>query len=384
MHKGQQGNLFGAVSEENIARIKRQNKRKISVIIGNPPYNANQLNENENNKNRQYPEIDKRIKDTYIKASTAQKTKQYDMFVRFFRWASDRIEENGIIAFITNRSFIDKRNFDGFRKIIGENFSDLRIIDLGGDWKESGVAAGGNVFGIGTGVAITLFVRRADKSRKHRNILYAYSPATAADEKLSWLQSTNLEAVSFVEIAPDKHNYWLGEQSKDYDGFIPLVSKAAKQTKQSSQEMAIFKLFTLGVVTARDEWVYDESVAHLNDKLRFFVETYNKDKDALGRKKLNPQTAAQLSPQIKWSRAVKRDLENGIGYALNRNEIVDATYRPFVHKKLYYDGKLNEMRYQLPSVYGEAGQLRKIPTIVFTDAASQKPFVVLATNTIFD
>ena len=87
--------LFGGVSEENVERIKRQNKRKISVIIGNPPYNANQQNENENNKNREYPEIDKRIKATYIKESTAQKTKLYDMYVRFFRWASDRLRTTG-------------------------------------------------------------------------------------------------------------------------------------------------------------------------------------------------------------------------------------------------------------------------------------------------
>ena len=115
-YAGHMDNLFGSVSEENVARIRRQNKRKISVIIGNPPYNANQLNENENNKNRTYPDIDKRIKQTYIKASTAQKTKLYDMYARFFRWASDRVDENGIIAFVTNRSFIDSRTFDGFPK----------------------------------------------------------------------------------------------------------------------------------------------------------------------------------------------------------------------------------------------------------------------------
>jgi len=97
------GDLFGAVSEENVARIRRQNTKKISVIIGNPPYNANQQNENDNNKNREYLEIDRRIKATYIKESTAQKTKLYDMYSRFFRWASDRIEEDGIIAFVTNR-----------------------------------------------------------------------------------------------------------------------------------------------------------------------------------------------------------------------------------------------------------------------------------------
>jgi predicted helicase len=103
--------LFGSLSDDNVRRIRRQNSRKISVIIGNPPYNANQLNENENNKNREYPEIDKRIKETYIEESTAQKTKLYDMYARFFRWASDRLDENGILALITNRSFIDSRTF---------------------------------------------------------------------------------------------------------------------------------------------------------------------------------------------------------------------------------------------------------------------------------
>jgi len=120
-YSSQQEHMFG-VSSENTERIKRQNKKKISVIIGNPPYNANQKNENENNKNREYPQIDARIKDTYIRYSTAQKTKAYDMYSRFFRWASDRIDKNGIIAFITNRSFIDSRTFDGFRKCIEDDF----------------------------------------------------------------------------------------------------------------------------------------------------------------------------------------------------------------------------------------------------------------------
>ena len=105
---GKQHDLFG-LSSENSRRIVEQNKRKISVVIGNPPYNANQKNENENNKNREYPYIDKRIKDTYIKNSTAQKTKVYDMYSRFYRWAMDRVDKNGIIAFITNRSFINSK-----------------------------------------------------------------------------------------------------------------------------------------------------------------------------------------------------------------------------------------------------------------------------------
>ena len=146
------------------------------MIIGNPPYNANQLNENENNKNREYPEIDKRIKETYIASSTAQKTKLYDMYARFFRWATDRLDENGILAFITNRSFIESRTFDGFRQTASKEFNEIRIMDLGGDVRANPKLSGTthNVFGIQTGVAISLMVRRA-KSVGCR-IFYARRP----------------------------------------------------------------------------------------------------------------------------------------------------------------------------------------------------------------
>lgn len=168
MDKGWQGNvnlyqtsgdLFG-VTEENTRRIKRQNEKKISVIIGNPPYNANQQNENDNNKNREYPQIDKRIKATYVKESTAQKTKQYDMYKRFIRWASDRIAENGIVCFVVNRSFIDKKQDDGFRKTIAKEFDECYISDFGGDVRADGATASDNVFGIMIGVAVIILVKK--------------------------------------------------------------------------------------------------------------------------------------------------------------------------------------------------------------------------------
>jgi predicted helicase len=81
-YQNQQKTLSLGLGEANAARIQEQNRRKISVIIGNPPYNANQQNENDNNKNRTYDEIDESIKRTYIANSTAQKTKLYDMYAR--------------------------------------------------------------------------------------------------------------------------------------------------------------------------------------------------------------------------------------------------------------------------------------------------------------
>jgi predicted helicase len=163
-YAGKKGDLFG-VTAENTLRIKNQNEQKISVIIGNPPYNANQQNENDNNKNRTYSEIDKRIKDTYIKESTAQKTKVYDMYARFYRWAMDRVAEKGIIAFVTNRSFIDSKTFDGFRKIIERDFDECIIVDTKSDVRANPKISGtkNNVFGIQTGVAIMFLVKTGKK-----------------------------------------------------------------------------------------------------------------------------------------------------------------------------------------------------------------------------
>ena len=174
---GQQMDFF-AIMDENAERITRQNTRKISVVIGNPPYNANQLNENENNKNREYPGIDQRIKETYIKESTAQKTKLYDMYARFYRWASDRLDKNGILAFITNSSFLDSRTFDGFRKVVADEFSHIYIVDLGGNIRTNPKLSGPkhNVFAIQTGVAIAFMVKSPKKDKKTPAQISLYTP----------------------------------------------------------------------------------------------------------------------------------------------------------------------------------------------------------------
>ena len=81
---GHQEELFGAMSDGNVARIKRQNERKISVIIGNPPYNAWQENYNDNNPNRPYKRIDQRISETYVKHGTARNKEQRLRYVYAF------------------------------------------------------------------------------------------------------------------------------------------------------------------------------------------------------------------------------------------------------------------------------------------------------------
>jgi predicted helicase len=247
--KGQHfGDLFGAVSEENVARIKRQNKKKISVIIGNPPYNANQLNENENNKNREYPDIDRRIKETYVAASTAQKTKLYDMYARFFRWASDRVEENGVVAFISNRGFLDKRTYDGFRKTVEHEFNCIYIVDLGGDVRDDPSLSGTthNVFGIQTGVAISFLIKRAKAAGCQ--IHYMRRPQKEiAEEKLTFLNNAKIGTLQFEPIKPNARHDWIDQADTDFETLVPVISNSTKYAQNRSQERAICKLYSLSV-----------------------------------------------------------------------------------------------------------------------------------------
>lgn len=164
--ENKQFDLF-SMSLENTERIKRQNEQDIFVVMGNPPYNAWQENFNQRNSNRIYKGIDQRIKETYIKQGTAQnQIGVYDMYTRFYRWATDRLGQNGIIAFITNRSFIDSKTFDGFRKHLEQEFDYIYIVDTRSDVRSNPKISGTkhNVFGIQTGVAIVFLV----KARKEK------------------------------------------------------------------------------------------------------------------------------------------------------------------------------------------------------------------------
>ena len=306
-HKGGTDDLFSAgMTAVNTERVKAQNAKKISVIIGNPPYNANQLNENDNNENRTYEGVDKRIKATYIFESTAQKTKLYDMYARFLRWASDRLDENGVVAFITNRSFIESRTFDGFRKIVAQEFNEVCIVDLGGDVRANPKLSGTthNVFGIQTGVAISFLVKNANQ--KGCKIRYLRRPEMeTADEKLSFLASNQLNNLAFQAITPDINHNWINLSDNDFDSLIPVANKQTKAAKTKSQENALFKLYSLGVVTARDEWVYDDNEKLLKKKIDFLINAYNRDVNKLSVKANKKDITSELDGDIKWTRAVK-------------------------------------------------------------------------------
>jgi len=126
---------FGFMTERNTERVQRQKETPITVVIGNPPYNVGQLNENDNNKNRKYDVVDKRIAQTYAKDSQAtNKNVLSDAYVKFFRWAVDRLgNREGVVCLVSNNSFVSKFAFDGMRKHLLQDFTGVRHVDLHGD-----------------------------------------------------------------------------------------------------------------------------------------------------------------------------------------------------------------------------------------------------------
>jgi predicted helicase len=374
-YSGKQHGLF-AFSTENAERIKRQNSKKISVIIGNPPYNANQQNENENNKNREYYAdykkktggVDGRIKDTFIKYSTAQKTKVYDMYARFYRWAMDRIDQNGVIAMITNRSFIDSRTFDGFRKCVQDDFSHCYIIDTKSDVRANPKIAGTthNVFGIQTGVAIMFLVKKEKTEGKCRIEYVTLDDFWRKEEKLAWLKERKLKDIEFEKIVSDSNNNWVNLIENDFESLQPCINNSGNR---------IFEFFCNGVATGRDEWNYDTDNETLSKKIKFFIETFNY---SVNNKKIDFDLA------IKWTETLKNFYKKKTKLKFDKTKIIKSDYRPFTKLNFYsekiFSDRLTENHFVLNGA--DLSQINK--TLVFTGPSSQKPFLTLVGSNVVD
>ena len=377
---------LGGLSTDNWVRVQSQNEERISVIIGNPPYNANQQNENENNKNREYPEIDRRIKDSYVKESTAQKTKQYDMYKRFIRWASDRLTDDGIIAFVSNRSYLDARQDDGFRRIAVNEFSDIYVLDLGSDVRRNPKIAGTthNVFGIQTGVAIGFFVREKSKLGECDIRYSSRQDDELAFNKLSFLRRAELGDIGLETIVPDQKHNWLDQTDTDFESLIPVANKQTKMAKSASGEQAIFGLYSLGVVSARGEWVWDFSRVALSDKMATFAETYQQESERYSIENPDPDGIGDwVDRSIKWTSELEEHLVKGHPITFAAKHIGRALFRPFLSKYCYYAPVVIHRRYQMPRIFPQE-KSDENRVICFSGTSSSKPFQVLATNGVYD
>ena len=369
---------LGGLSEENWIRIQEQNDKPISVIIGNPPYNDSAGSWGDGSANRNYPQIDRRIRDTYVKEGTAQRTHQYDMYKRFIRWASDRLADDGIVGFITNRAYLEARQDEGFRRVAGREFTDIYVMDLGSDVRRNPKISGTthNVFGIQTGVAIAFFVREKAKLGECYIHYTRREDAEPAKDKLAYLGEAAMQDINFDEITPDEFNQWLNQtvQQFRFKQLMPLADRHTKLAKSADEERAVFGLFSNGVKTNRDEWVYDFDARTLRDKALFFADSYNE---------LLDNKDQSYNPVIKWSRDLRNEFQRGNRIVYSEANRIQSLYRPFVTKHHFAEFAMNDVLTR--NHYELFGPDLKHPNkvICFSGVASAKPFQVLATDKLY-
>jgi predicted helicase len=378
-------------SEENSKRIKKQQEAEITVIIGNPPYNAHQINENDNNKNRKYPGLEDSLRRTYVKSSKARnKNALWDAYVKFFRWATDRLDDrDGILCFISNNSFVDSYAFDGMRKHLLQEFTRLYHFDLRGNVRKG--QREGSVFDIMVSVGITIAV----KSKRHREsklFYYSLPPGLSRNEKLESLTQTEVyKNLKWRELKPDKRQSWILPESVELFSKGMPIGRFDARMKKWTDAKVIFLNYGKGINTARDVIVYDFNIEHLTKRAEQFIEDYNGEVDKLKRamkaKKVDPEDKLAIDDfvnreKIQWSESLKSNLVRGVYGKLDMSKIRNSLYRPFTKNMLYFDSLLNERRYQFPRILPKHETKN---TIIAVSAIGQlPPFSVLVSDGIAD
>ncbi len=344
------------VLPENNERAELQLKQPIKVIIGNPPYYAQQSSVNDNNKNINYPDLDNRIAKTYAAQSDAKLVKNlYDSYIRAIRWASDRISDNGIIAFVTNGSFIDANNMDGLRKNLTKEFSHLYILNLRGNARTQGEERrkeGGGIFGEGsrTPVAITIMVKETSHSSPCELYYYDIGDYLNKKEKFDFIEKVkSIENIEWQKITPNQNGDWINQRDPIFQQFIALGNKNDVSTD------SIFNIYSQGVITSRDSWVYNSNNSTVESNIRRMIDAYNSDRiKYLNALSSNPGQEINVNTdhkQISWSRALKNDAKRNKEYSFKPESMVQSMYRPFFKQWMYFNRCLNEMVCQIPKIF---------------------------------
>lgn len=380
---------FGdAMFPENNKRVGDQERRDIRVIIGNPPYSVGQGSANDNNPNVQYEMLDKRIEETYSAASAANlKKSNYDSYSRAIRWASDRIKDQGVIGFVTNGSFIDANNLDGMRKTLANEFSAVYCFNLRGNQRTSGELSrqeGGKIFGSGsrTPVAITILVKNPANSGCVINY-HDIGEYLSRDDKLKIIEEfKSIDNVPWVVIDPNERGDWINQRSPEFDKFLRMGDRGGGQ-------QALFAVYSLGVSTNRDAWVYNFDEASLAGAVDRLITFYNAEVDRYQEscnskpKSEWPNITSFLNcdPKlISWSDGLKSEAKRGHKYTLDCDRIVTSMYRPFTKMHLYFDRRLNERVLQMPRLFPTPQHHNIVLSV--TGIGASKPFSALATDVV--
>ena len=333
--------------------MERQQNAPIQVIVGNPPWSAGQRSAGDDNPNVDYPELEQRVADTYAARSTAtNKNSLYDTYKMAIRWASDRIGEQGVIALVTNGSWIDGNVDSGVRACLAEEFSSVWVLNLRGNARTSGElrrSEGDNIFGQGSRapVAVTVLVRNPDADHEGCRIRYRdVGDYLSRDEKFVVLKDARSLAgiADWREIEPDEHDDWIGQRDPAFRKLFPVGSKAVKAGKSGE---AVFRLFSNGYKTGRDGWLYNFSPDVCAETGQLMVEDYL---GALELREKRPdltvdEAAGRNSGILRWDRELKSSLRRGKGTTYSEGEVRVVQYRPFVKQHLYGDLLFAQRKY---------------------------------------
>uniref|UniRef100_UPI00115792D1 type ISP restriction/modification enzyme n=1 Tax=Bartonella massiliensis TaxID=929795 RepID=UPI00115792D1 len=383
--------LMEGILKENSEYLEHQKKLDIKVIFGNPPYSTGQKSENDNNPNRSYHVLDKRIGETYAAQSkTTGVQALYDSYIRAIRWASDRIKDRGVIGFVTNASFVDANSMTGLRKCLVEEFSSLYIFHLRGNQRTSGELSrkeGGKIFGSGSRapIAISILVKNPESQRRGKIYFRDIGDYLTRQEKLMIIESLgSIDGIPRTEqgwkiITQDKHGDWLGQRDDSFNAFLAMGVKKGHDKK-------LFETFSFGVVTNRDAWAYNSSrealAQNMNNMIAFYnreVERFNEIYPHADRKTRTSDVNHFVNSdenKISWSYSVKQELVKGKFFEFEDTCLTKSSYRPFTQQWLYYNRTFNEVIYQMPRIF-PIGQAVDNKVIQITGIGAKKDFSVL-------
>lgn len=360
------------IFRENNATIERQKSAPINVVIGNPPYSAGQKSANDLNANQKYPGLDKRIAETYAAKSTAQlKNSLYDSYLRAFRWATDRIGDQGVVAFVSNGGWIDGNTGDGVRLSMAEDFTDLYLFNLRGNARTSGEQRrkeAGNVFRDGGRTTIAVMIGIKDPAKSGFQIHYRdIGDYLTAEEKLEIVDSSAIETIDWQTIEPNKEGDWLNQRSEEFGTWPVLCDKNDTQNVPN-----FFRKVSGGLATARDSWAYNFNQQNLNQNVSASIEYFNQIN---GSEELDPRS-------IKWSSRFEQFKTRRLTLKFKHTNIRRGIYRPFCHEHVYFSRDFNDRRGQLPSMF-PTPEHSNIGFYV-VNPGSAKPFSTIATDLIPD
>lgn len=362
--------MFG-IEESNTPTLNKIKNKKVKVIVGNPPWRAGQKDASDYNPNPSYQQLDNRITETYAsKSSTTLRRYLYDLYLKSLRWASDHIGNEGIIAFVTNGSWLDGSSASGVRLCIAEEFASIYCYNLRGRIPSTS-EEGGNVFGVKVPVTMIILIKNPTK-RQQRQVHYTQSTdSISGPQKLLSLQAQKSSARTKWELLiPNQVHDWINQTLEHYQQYQPISNK---ETKSYRSNAGIFRTYSLGLGTNRDLWAYSSDKKSLEQRTIDMINFYN---NQLMVNRKNPVNNKSI---IKWHDLTLNKWRSRKRAIFNPSNLRKVIYRPFFFQFVHYDSTFNARHYKLDNLFPN-GQTTNL-NIIISGKGTSEFYSLMAKNT---